>query len=456
MAAAEQRTAYNGEEDIDEEDDEEDDDLNPSSNHITMAAVPVTATHPSDVVVDDEDDDVDVDDDDVDDSTSSSNLATADTDASLHHLPPIPIPPLPSVTAAAGVVTNVLPVDLAHPPDQKRLRTGDVSVAAVSASVSSPVLEEKKPVPLDEQRRLFQRLWTDEDEIELLQGFLEYTTSRGSINSSHHHDTTAFYDQIKCKLQLDFNKNQLVEKLRRLKKKYRNVLNKIGSGKDYVFKSPHDQATFEISRKIWSGGGGVAPRGVVVAEEGGYDDEDANPNFNVHLIDQSSNPNPSGVDINIADKKTPRPRKRSRGAAVKIEEKQFGFNCGSNLQYNNQQHSAVQTPSVGVSVVTPMATPVGMASAPVTNLIEETVKSCLSPIFKELLHNVLNLNGPTGSSRGFGFAMSPMPLVLTGDLMADEKWRKQQILELEVYSRRLELVQDQIKAQLEELRSMGS
>jgi hypothetical protein len=39
--------------------------------------------------------------------------------------------------------------------------------------------------------------------------------------------------------------------------------------------------------------------------------------------------------------------------------------------------------------------------------------------------------------------------------MMDEKWRKQHILELEVYSKRLELVQDQIRAQLDELRSMG-
>ncbi|CAN1245314.1 hypothetical protein LINGRAPRIM_LOCUS2942 [Linum grandiflorum] len=39
--------------------------------------------------------------------------------------------------------------------------------------------------------------------------------------------------------------------------------------------------------------------------------------------------------------------------------------------------------------------------------------------------------------------------------MADEKWRKQQILELEVYSKRLELVQDQVRSQLEDLRSLG-
>ncbi|PIA39675.1 hypothetical protein AQUCO_02600251v1 [Aquilegia coerulea] len=125
----------------------------------------------------------------------------------------------------------------------------------VSVPISTPIHEEeKKPLAFDDSRRLFQRLWTDEDEIGLLQGFLEYTSQRGGFkNSAYHHDIAPFYDQIKSKLQLDFNKNQLVEKLRRLKKKFRNVMSRINSGKDFNFKTPHDQATFEISRKIWSG-----------------------------------------------------------------------------------------------------------------------------------------------------------------------------------------------------------
>ncbi|WMV11803.1 hypothetical protein MTR67_005188 [Solanum verrucosum] len=75
------------------------------------------------------------------------------------------------------------------------------------------IAEQKPSAAFDESRKLFQRLWTDEDEIELLRGFLEYTTQRGQNTSSqqHHYDTTAFYKQIKSKFQLDFNKNQLVE-----------------------------------------------------------------------------------------------------------------------------------------------------------------------------------------------------------------------------------------------------
>ncbi|CAI9782703.1 unnamed protein product [Fraxinus pennsylvanica] len=41
--------------------------------------------------------------------------------------------------------------------------------------------------------------------------------------------------------------------------------------------------------------------------------------------------------------------------------------------------------------------------------------------------------------------------VTSGAMFINEKWRKQQILELEVFSKRLELVLDQIKAHLEEL-----
>ncbi|KAF5181237.1 hypothetical protein FRX31_029178 [Thalictrum thalictroides] len=76
------------------------------------------------------------------------------------------------------------------------------------------------------------------------------------------------------------------------------------------------------------------------------------------------------------------------------------------------------------------------------------------------------INGP-GNSRGFGgMGLNLLPMNFGGNIsmnlvggekeMMDDKWRKQQILELEVYSKRVDLVQDQIKLALEELRSKGS
>lgn len=405
----EDHTVYGGEEeDLDDEEEDDEEDQN-------------------DDVVDEDDEDVDVDVDD--DSTSSSNIAAPD-------MPPPPVSAGEVTIAVAGVPAT---------PEPKRLLIEDASIASTVVSEKKPL-----PLPLDESRRLFQRLWTDEDEIELLQGFLDYTSHRGVNNSSssHHHDTTAFYDQIKCRLQLDFNKNQLVEKLRRLKKKYRNVVSKLSSGKDYIFKSPHDQATFEISKKIWSGAATITAGGSG-GVGGEFDEDEGNPNpklnFNISnpvLNDHNIN---GGVDVNnnnysnSSEKKVARPRKRSRGG-VKIEEK--------------QQHTLIdQLPPV-------VATPMGS----IPNLIEDTVRSCLSPLFKELLNNAVN--GPCGSRGGFGGVtlnsmMMPMgfgggSLNFAGGGEVDEKWRKQQILELEVYLKRLELVQDQIKSQLEELRSMGS
>lgn len=365
---------------------------------------------------DEEDDDVlpDPEDDDVinsaSPSTSSPTVTVAVPSSSVPHA--VAESPIPTSAITTTVITTT-----AKSPSPKRQR------------IEQPVLEEKKPqpIPIDDSRRLFQRLWTDEDEIELLQGFLDYTTSRGS---THHNDTALFYDQIKSKLQLDFNKNQLVEKLRRLKKKYRNVLSKISTGKDFSFKSPHDQSTFEISAKIWSTNnnsninqnhhGNTNNRFAVAVDDSVFDDEDPTP----------KNPN-FMEEINSGEKKAKkRSRSRIRGEEKANGNENLGNNSGGNLG----------------------------------GLIEETVKSCLSPLFKELLSNAMG-GGVGFGGRGIGFgglgmnamAINAMPLSFgggEGGSVVDEKWRKQQILELEVYSKRLELVQDQIRAALEELRSI--
>ncbi|XP_022153536.1 probable transcription factor At3g04930 [Momordica charantia] len=257
--------------------------------------------------------------------------------------------------------------------------------------------------------------------------------------TTHHHqnDTALFYDQIKSKLQLDFNKNQLVEKLRRLKKKYRNVIGKISSGKDFNFKSLHDQATFEISRKIWSTTGRIG------VDDNALDDDEPAPTLYPNYMDHRN----EELIGNCAEKKptpTPKSRKRSRpGAGLRIDGPR-----ASNENLNKEKNSTYNNDNVN--------------NVAVAGLIEETVRSCLSPLFKELLNT--SMGGGLCGGRGFsGLALHPIPLSFGGPSinfggggeMADERWRKQQILELEVYSKRLELVQEQIKTALEDLRSMG-
>ena len=276
------------------------------------------------------------------------------------------------------------------------------------------IVVEKKPLVIEDSRRLFQRLFSDEDEIAILQGFLDFTVQRSTTTAAaHHQDTGPFYDQIKTRLQLDFNKNQLVEKLRRLKKKYRNVVGKMSLGKDYVFKSAHDQATFEISRRIW--GSGVYGRG------GGEDeDEDSPPSL---PIGEDRNRSP----MTSSDRKKLRRRVRRKGLG------------GATTPLLMSPDMPVEV-KVGESRV-----PAAVAGLP--GLIEETVRSCISPLFKELLYSAVG--GPIGHSQQIPVSN---PAIIPKSAAMEEKWRKQQILELEVYSKRIELVQDQIKMMLEDLR----
>ncbi|KAI4298088.1 hypothetical protein MLD38_040470 [Melastoma candidum] len=374
-----------------------------------------------------EDDDLDEDDDFNSPSTSSPVLPTAT---------PILDPLLSSVTVAVP--------------------------APSSASAALP--SDRKP--------LFQRLWTDEDEIELLRGFLHYTAQRGGVPNP---DVSLFYDQIKSKLQLDFNKNQLVEKLRRLKKKFRNAVIRINSGKDVSFKSPHDQAAFEISRKIWSNSIGIVGN---LNNHGSADlnveDDDeivrghgfvssASPSFGL-------NPNPiseiKSEDLHRTSNSKMRKRFRlmdKSSVTMRVEER-------NDLNLGGDGNSVMLNNSVN-NVYGFMNVPGSSGGSAGNNgngnstvgLIEETVRSCLAPVFNQLLGGGLPYGVGLNMGRigGIAAALNPLSFGLGGMGFGevgsgrDERWRKQQIMELEVFSRRLELVQEQIKATLEELHSRG-
>lgn len=391
MPEAKEHPNLYGEDDDEDDVSEDDDDDDELEEEAAAEAVPKPQNRKAEAVQEEQDD--------LNSPSPSTSSSSDDNDCETPTIPnlstntpapapvpaPVPSNPPPSYSTSAALAPSF--------PDHKRQR-----------------------ISIEDSRRLFQRLWTDEDEILLLQGFLDYTSKRHSAGGrGPNYDTTPFYEQMKTRFQLDFNKNQLVEKLRRLKKKYRNILNRIGSNKDFSFRSPHEQATFEISCKIWSTAASVS-----VIDD--YDDRNS-------LANASANKIPSSRR---------RCHKRSTDEAAAQAAKEENI---SNLP----------------STTTPAA-----ATMSIPNVIEDTVKSCLSPLFKELLYCAIN--GPCNSAIG-GVALNPLPLnfkfgASPGNLSSsdavDERWRNQQILELEVYSKRLELVQEQINLALEELRSMES
>ncbi|XVF01810.1 hypothetical protein REPUB_Repub04eG0121400 [Reevesia pubescens] len=92
------------------------------------------------------------------------------------------------------------------------------------------------------------RLWSEADEIAILKGMIEYKSKKGS---DPYADSSGFHDFIKKSIQADVSQYQLKEKIRRLKKKYTTNAEKGLNGNDPVFSKPHDQKSFELSKKIW-------------------------------------------------------------------------------------------------------------------------------------------------------------------------------------------------------------
>ncbi|CAL9009781.1 unnamed protein product [Prunus brigantina] len=104
--------------------------------------------------------------------------------------------------------------------------------------------EEKKSGG-DDSKKLFQRIWSDDDEITILKGMIDYSTKKGADPYS---DMGAFHDFIKKSLKADVNKTQLQDKIRRIKKKYET---NVAKGKKYNPVKPHEQKLFDLSKKVW-------------------------------------------------------------------------------------------------------------------------------------------------------------------------------------------------------------
>ncbi|RWW18314.1 hypothetical protein GW17_00017704 [Ensete ventricosum] len=255
----------------------------------------------------------------------------------------------------------------------------------------------------ESSRRLFQKLWTDADEIAVLQGFWEFTSRRGTARADYQHDTGSFYDEIRGRLGFDFSRSQLVEKLRRLKKKYRNTAGRMAADRGFVFRSPHERAAFEIARKIWNpvfargpDGQSCDLDGVEAPKDGAWDS------------DHDSGPRPG--------------RRLKKG----------------------KETEAVATPSEMITAAANRPEPVlpPPPSMPNSDMADQSMRSCFSPLFNEILRC-------TGIGHGVTALSSRTPAV-------GERWKQQQILELEVYLKRLELLHDHIKSKLEELKSESS
>ncbi|KAJ1396591.1 GLABROUS1 enhancer-binding protein family [Sesbania bispinosa] len=135
----------------------------------------------------------------------------------------------------------------AHVTDPKRAKKKPADSAAAGGSDDEVEEDEKKPG--EDNRKQFQRLWSEEDEIAILKGIAEFTSKTGSDPLKY---ADAFYDFMKKSLHADASSIQLKDKIRRLKKKFETNAKKGKNGEDPTFSKPHEKKTFELSKKVWS------------------------------------------------------------------------------------------------------------------------------------------------------------------------------------------------------------
>ncbi|KAI3465650.1 hypothetical protein Pfo_022313 [Paulownia fortunei] len=102
------------------------------------------------------------------------------------------------------------------------------------------------------------RLWSNEDEIALLNGMIEFRNGKGL---DPYADMGAFYNFVKGKVLVDFSRDQLRTKIGRMKKRFLNAFKKGENGLDPVFSKPHEDMAFVLSKKIWAGAVGNSEGG---------------------------------------------------------------------------------------------------------------------------------------------------------------------------------------------------
>ncbi|KAJ4703282.1 mediator-associated protein 1 [Melia azedarach] len=178
--------------------------------------------------------------------SSSSEESGSETESdSEHDATPKPIASKPMEETPKATKSRSKPA--AKRPNQTEEDQKD-SKRAKKKGVDADPDEEKKPGE-DTKKQLFQRLWSEEDEIVVLKGMIDYSTKKGVDPNQ---DMNAFHDYIKKSLHVDVSKAQLVDKIRRLKKKYQNNLEKgLKKGEDQTFSKPHEQKAYDLSKKLW-------------------------------------------------------------------------------------------------------------------------------------------------------------------------------------------------------------
>lgn len=108
--------------------------------------------------------------------------------------------------------------------------------------VAAPSGRQPSESQLANSKKPFDRLWSEDDEIVILEGMIDY---RAKNKVDPKTDLDGFFEFIKKSVHVDVSKAQLQNKIRTLKRKYEKCKKKVS------LKEGHEQIAFDLLKKIW-------------------------------------------------------------------------------------------------------------------------------------------------------------------------------------------------------------
>ncbi|XP_060674901.1 transcription factor STKL2 [Ziziphus jujuba] len=111
--------------------------------------------------------------------------------------------------------------------------------------------EEEEYVPEEKKRKKKKIIvWSEKDEITILEGLIKLQKSSSSLGKKN--NIIHYYSVIKDSLVADVSKEQLTDKVKRLKRKYmQNKKNKLADPNLSIDYDSHSKRVFELSKQIW-------------------------------------------------------------------------------------------------------------------------------------------------------------------------------------------------------------
>ncbi|KAJ4843183.1 hypothetical protein Tsubulata_016365 [Turnera subulata] len=174
---------------------------------------------------------------------SESDESASESDANPEYtIKPVVSKPIEHAKSKAKVPTS--PPLAKQPPARKR--GAQVEAAAKESKRSKKeVAQPESELPDDETKtNLFQRIWSDADEINLLEGLIRFKEENGVSDSNLPKSMDLFLKFIKKSLHFDVSISQLKDKLWRLRKKYLK-----GRGK--TSQKPHERQVHDLCQRVW-------------------------------------------------------------------------------------------------------------------------------------------------------------------------------------------------------------